>query len=141
MNPTVCEGCSGDVQGVKDQHVVIVLGESNNVAFTGDLKTTAARNLDVWTLEFCQQVTVISEDSHVEPVAMRVSYEDVARVWYVDTIGEVSDALAADPSYEETVLREYDHVMSLKITDVKLPPAHSNIAGLSHVVRAVKPTQ
>lgn len=57
--------------------MVIVLGEGDHIALAGDLQAAAARHLDVRTFELGQQAAVVSEHGHVEPVSMRVSYEDV----------------------------------------------------------------
>ena len=42
---TPCEGFLGDIEGVEDKNMMVVLGKSYNVTFAGDLQTATARNL------------------------------------------------------------------------------------------------
>ena len=39
-------GLLGDVEGVEDKDMVVVLGEGDYIPFTGDLEATAARHLE-----------------------------------------------------------------------------------------------
>ena len=42
---TPCEGFLGDIEGVEDKNMVVVLGKGHHITFTGDLQTATARNL------------------------------------------------------------------------------------------------
>ena len=57
-------GLLGDVEGVEDKDMVVVLGEGDYISFTGDLEATAARHLEnenivndlrIWNISICGQ--------------------------------------------------------------------------------------
>ena len=80
--------------------------------------------------------------------------------WYVDTVGKVCNVFTSDPSQELSLLSEDDNIVTLqqlimnteggerqsedtnlKVTDIEVSPGHSDVTGLPHVVRTVKPAQ
>ena len=45
----------GDVEGVEDENVLVVFGEGDDVALTGDFEATTATHLDVRTLKLANE--------------------------------------------------------------------------------------
>ena len=103
----------GDVERVQHKHVVVVLGQCDEIAFGGDFQPTAAAHLDVGALELADERAVALEDAHVEAVAVTVANQHVARVADVDSVREVGDVLAAHATQELAVFVEYNHAVPL----------------------------
>jgi len=106
-------GQLGDVKRVENQHVLVVLGQRHNVSLRRDLQTTAAAHLHVRTLKLTDERSVALEHGDVEPVAMAVTNQHVARVADVDAIWVVGDVLAADAVKELAILAEDHHTVAL----------------------------
>merc|ERR1719495_1813040 len=132
------DGRSGDIESVEDQNMMIVLCKSHHVAFTRDLQTAAAGNLDMRTLELRKQVAVISKYCHVEPVPMRVANKNISSIGDVDSVWEVGDAFAPNSSYKDSFLCE-NNIVALKVADIELSSPPRNVTGFPHVVGTVKP--
>lgn len=104
-----------DVERVKNQNVVVVLGQRYDVALRRDLQSAASANLHVRTLKLSEQRTVALEDSDVETVAMAVSDENVTCRADVNAIREAGHLLAADATQKFTHLPKHYHTVTLQI--------------------------
>ena len=105
----------GNVESVQDQHVLVVLGQRDDVALRGYLKAAAPADLDVRTFELPDERAVPLENGHVEAVPVTVADEHVSCVADVDPVGVVGDYVAADPVQELTVLVEHHDTVTLVV--------------------------
>ena len=62
------------VQSIENQHIVVVLGQGDNVPFSCDLESTATTDLHVGALELTDQRSIFLKDSNMEAVAVTVTY-------------------------------------------------------------------
>ena len=120
--PSPCRQGSGerrlhDVERVEDKHVVVVLGERDNVALGGDLEPAAATHLHVGTLKLTDERAVPLEYGHVKTVAVGVTDQHVASIADVDAVGEVGDVLAANAAHEHSLLVEHNYAVTLSTND------------------------
>lgn len=107
----------GDVQSVENQDMVVVLGQSDYIAFRSDLEPTAAAHFDIGALELPDQRTISLEYSHMEAVTMAVPNENIASVADVDSIGVVGDVFTANATHEVAFLIEDHYAVTLKINN------------------------
>jgi len=110
------ERWSRDVDGVVDEHVLIVLGQRNDVALGGHAQTTAATHLHVRTLELRSHGAVALQHNDVEPIAVAVADQNVARVARVDPVRIRCQRLVAEPTHEFPILRKHGDAVTLKNT-------------------------
>lgn len=83
------EDALGDIEGVEDEDMVVVLGKGDHITLAGDLQTATAgdlikytyearqllgqnmistfKYLDMGALELCKKIAIVGEDCHVEP--------------------------------------------------------------------------
>jgi hypothetical protein len=111
----VCE-CAfflDNVQCVEHEDIMVVFGKCHHKSFGCYLESTAAGDLDVWTLKLGKQWTIAREYSNMEAVSMWISDKYVTGVWYVNPIGKVSDWLASNSTDVFTLFIEYHHTVTL----------------------------
>ena len=106
-----------DVEGVEHEDVVVVLRQSDQIAFRCDLEATASTHLNIGTLKLADKRAVSLEDAHVKAVAVRVAHQNVASIAHVDAVREICDVLASDATQELAFVVEHDHTVSLKETE------------------------
>ena len=114
-------GQLGNVESVKNEHVLVVLGQRHDVALRGDLEAAAAAHLHVRTLELADERAVALEHGDVEPVAVAVADQHVAGVADVDAVWVVGDVLTADAVKELAVPTEHHHTVPLPATNQQPP--------------------
>lgn len=85
-----------DVEGVENEHVLVILRQRDNVALRRDLEPTTTTHFDIRTLKLTDQRAVTLEHCDVEPVAMAVSNQHITSVADVNTVWVVGDVLTAD---------------------------------------------
>ena len=103
-----------DVEGVQHKYVMVVLRQSDDVSFGGDLEAAASAHLDVWALKLSDQRAVSLEHGHVESVAMTVADQHVTGIADVYAVWVVGDVLAADATDKLTVIVKNHHTVTLK---------------------------
>lgn len=126
---------SQHVEGVQHKYVVVVLGQSNHVAFGSNVEATAAADFDVGTLELADERAVQLEDSHMKAVAMAVPNQHIASVRDVNAIGVVSDPFAANATKELTILVEDHHAMALQRREKKITEKTSDNGEISNMIQ------
>lgn len=77
------------VDGVQNEHVVIVLGQRNDLPLASQPKSTTSRHLQAGTLEVTDKLFVWVEQTNTKLVSMGVAHHDVTIVGYVNSIGEI----------------------------------------------------
>ena len=102
-----------DVQCVENQHVVVVLGQRHHIALRRYLEATAPTHFDVWALKLPDQWAITLKDGHMETVAVAVTYQDIASITDVNTVGVVGDVFAANATHELAILIEDNHTVTL----------------------------
>lgn len=95
--------------------MVVVLGQSDYIAFWSDLEPTAAAYFDVGALELPYQRAISLEHSHMESVAMAVPNENIASVADVNSIGVVGDVFAANATHEVAFFIKDHYAVTLKM--------------------------
>ena len=76
--------------------------------------------LDIRTLVLGLQDTVTREARDMEPIPMRVSNQNVARVRNINPVREARNLLVADAVLESAIVTKDSHAVPLKVAHVKV---------------------
>lgn len=134
-------GASHDVKCVEDEHVMIVLSQSDNIALAGNLEAATARDLNVGTLELTDQSSASVENNHMKPISVRVADQNVTGVRDVYAVWEGSEAFTTDFAHILALIVEDDHTVTFEVAYVVLVIIDRYVWGLSHVFRTVEPSE
>lgn len=126
---------SGDVDGVVDVHVLVVLGQRDNVSFRRHSQAAASAHLHVRALELRGHRAIALQHHDVETIAVAVADQNVTGVARVNAVGVCRQRLVPETTDKLAVLRKHGDAVALKC---KIPIQNIEIiAGLKQLMHIV----
>ena len=127
------------IKSVQHQDMMIILGQSDDVALRGDFEATASGHLHVRTLELAEHISFSREHGHMKAIAVTVAHKHISRIAHVYAIREVGDILAADAPQKRAFFVKHGNTMAFKIAHKVLVAIYGDITRFSHMLGAVEP--
>lgn len=94
--------------------------------------------LNMWTFEFRLQNAFTRKTSNMEAITVWVANQDIASIWYINSIRKAGYLFIANSVLERSIVFEYCDTVAFEVAYVEVIICNKNVTAMNNCSAAIK---